>query len=52
MESLAKVLVSLREKKSGTPQVIKLPVAMERKEAMHKSSFHHYMRLTHNIICL
>lgn len=52
MESLAKVLVSLREKKTEAPAVIKLPIAMVGKEQMPKSSFHHYMRLTQNIICL
>lgn len=52
MDSLSKILVSLREKKVEAPAVINLPATMVRKEAMHKTSFHYYMRMTQNIICL
>jgi len=52
MDSLSKVLVSLRAKKIKVPAVINLPATMARKEAMPKTSFHYYMRMTQNIICL
>lgn len=52
MDSLAKVLVSLRDKKTEAPVVINLPATTARKEQMPKSAFHFYMRMTQNIICL
>jgi len=52
MESLAKVLVSLREKKVENAQVIYLPVSFSESNPQSKVSFFNYMRVARNIICL